>query len=386
MKRPLIYTLTIAAILCLSLSAHAYIGLCCGKCGGNMPLNIPGGGVPETNEFRFKFSPMFMKMDGLLDGTDAVDRGDLLGPPASGKFMAAPVDMDMYMMNLAAGYSFTDDFFGGIMFMWKKFDMPMEFNSMMKMTTGREGFTMKSEGMADTMLMTKYRLYTDDPLIPRSQVSLFFGLSLPTGSINEKNAGHPVDSRKTEQLPYAMQLGSGTFDPRIGVLYQGSASPLWWGANFIYTGRWYDNSRDYRLGDEYDLDLYGMYQFRYDLVAQLQLNAKYHGKIRGEMDEVASGASGRATKNDPTSPYLTPLYDAENYGGKKLSVTAGLQWQPFPLHIIEFDVGVPVYQRLNGPQLKEDYRFMLTWYMELPTPSSVRYRGKKREGASRLGF
>jgi hypothetical protein len=99
---------------------------------------------------------------------------------------------------------------------------------------------MEAEGMADTMLMTKYRLYTDDPLIPTSQFSFFLGLSIPTGSINEKNSNHPVAIRKDELLPYGMQLGTGTFDPIIGLLYQGSSSPLWWGVNLMYTGRWYE--------------------------------------------------------------------------------------------------------------------------------------------------
>ena len=253
-------------------SASAYIGLCCGKCGGNMPLTIPGGGVPETNEFRLKFSPMYMRMEGLLDGTSSVNPDNILGSPAAGKFMAVPTSMDMSMVNAAVGYSFTDDLFGGIMFMWKKNDMDMKFNPVMKGATGQAGFTMKSEGMADTMIMTKYRLFTDDPLIPKSQFSLMLGLSLPTGSIDEKNANHPLAMRKSEQLPYSMQLGSGSFDPSIGLLYQGSSSPLWWGANLIYTGRWYENSREYRLGDEYRFDLYSMYQVRYDTVLQLQLN------------------------------------------------------------------------------------------------------------------
>jgi len=368
------------------LSASAYIGLCCGKCGGNMPLTIPGGGVPETNEFRVKFSPMFMKMDGLRDGTDSVGVESILGMPAMGKFMAAPTSMDMYMTNLSVGYSFTDDFLGMIMFMWRENDMDMLFNGPMKSTTGRDGFTMESDGMGDTMIMTKYRLFADDPLIPTSQLSLMVGLSLPTGSINEKNGNHPVVARQSELLPYGMQLGSGTFDPSLGLLYQGSSSPLWWGANFIYRGRWYDNSRDYQLGDEVMLDLYTMYQVRYDTVVQLQLNSVYWDSIEGEMDEAVSGESGRVTPGDPTTPYMTNLWDPENYGGKKVSITAGVQWQPFPLQIVEFSVGVPLYQHLNGPQLEEDYRVMLTWYVEIPTPSSIRYTGDKRTGASRLGF
>ncbi len=379
-----------AALLLLALGVHApyaaaYVGLCCGKCGGNMPMNIPGGGVPETYEFRVKLSPMRMHMEGLRDGTDSIDTDSLLGMPAMGKFMAVPTEMDMDMLNLTVGYSFTDDLFGGVMLMWQRNSMDMRFNSMMQTMTGREGFTMESDGLADAMLMGKYRLFTDDPLIPTRQASLLFGLSLPTGSIDERNSDHPVAARRSELLPYGMQLGSGAVDPSLGILYQGSSSPWWWGANAVYTARLYDNDRDYRLGDELRYDLYSMYQVRHDFLLQAQLNGKYQGKIRGTMDEVASGDSGRATPGDPTSPFTTPLYDADNYGGHQVFATLGLQWQPAPMHIIDFQVGMPLYRKLNGPQMETDYRWMLTWYVEIPTSKSVRYQRSGPQD-SRLGF
>ena len=89
-------------------ATQAYVGLCCGKCGGNMPLNIMGAGVPETKEFRFKVSPMFMKMEGLADGGDSISADSLLGMPVmmgqpTGRFMAVPTAMDMRMLNVTAG-------------------------------------------------------------------------------------------------------------------------------------------------------------------------------------------------------------------------------------------------------------------------------------------
>lgn len=368
-----------------SLTAQAYVGLCCGKCGGNMPMNIPGGGVPETKEFRIKTSSMVMRMKGLQDRGDDLTSRELLGIPATGKFMAVPSSMDMRMFNLTLGYSFSDDFFGGVMLMHKENRMDMKFNTMMRDTTGRNGFTMESTGVADTMLMAKYRLFTDDPLIPTRQASLFFGLSLPTGSIDKKNSDHPLAMRKTELLPYSMQLGSGTFDPSLGILYQASSSPYWWGANAVYTARLYDNDRDYRLGNELRVDLYGMYQFRHNLLGQVQLNGKHWRDIKGEMDESRTGESGHTTKNDPNSPFMTPLWDPDNYGGSTLMATLGLQWQPAPLHIVDFNIGIPLYQRLNGPQLEEKYRVMLTWYMEIPTRGSIRHI-KHKTKPSRLGF
>jgi len=371
-------------------AAHAYVGLCCGKCGGNMPLNIMGAGVPETKEFRFKISPMFMSMDGLADGGDSIKADSLLGMPMmmgepTGKFMAVPTSMDMQMLNFTAGYSFSDDFFGAVMLMAKDNSMDMKFSSMMQGTTGKSGFTMKSSGIADTMLMGKYRLFTDDPLIPTHQASLMFGLSLPTGSIDEKNTKHPLVTRQSELLPYAMQLGSGTFDPTLGIVYSASRSPYWWGINAMYTARLHNNDRDYRLGNEFRFDLYGMFQFRHNLVAQVQLNGSHWSTIRGEMDESKTGVAGHATKNDPNSPFMTPLWETGNYGGRKLLATAGLQWQPAPLHIIELNVGAPIYQHLNGPQLEEKYRVMLTWYREIPTKASIRHT-KHKTKESRLGF
>ena len=379
----------ILTILMLFFSApiHAYVGLCCGKCGGNMPMNIPGGGVPETHEFRFKLSPVLMHMDGLLDGSSKVNVNDILGMPVmmgmpTGQYMAAPVNMDMNMTNFMLGYSFTDDFFAGIMLMHMNSQMDMRFNSMMQMMTGQQGFTMKSSGLADSMVMTKYRLFTDDPLIPKKQVSFLFSLSMPTGSIDERNTRHPFAMRRNELLPYGMQLGSGTFDPTVGLLYQASRSPYWWGANLSYTARLYNNKRDYRLGNEAHLDLYGMYQLRHDLLAQLQLNMSHRGKIRGEMDEAVSGFSGRVVKNDPNSPYMTPLWDTSNTGHSKVMATLGFQWQPTTMQILDLSVGLPMYTKTTGIQLEEDYRIMLTWYVEMPTSNSRRYVKKK----SSLGF
>ena len=113
MKKTIIYRLVLAGLFLLlfHVQASAYVGLCCAKCGGNIPMNIMGGGIPETHELRFKISPMVTRMDGLRDGTDSVDEDDILGMPIdvagnpSGKFMAAPTDMDMKMLNLSAGCS-----------------------------------------------------------------------------------------------------------------------------------------------------------------------------------------------------------------------------------------------------------------------------------------
>ena len=43
-----LYLPGLAGLLLLLFAPYvsAYVGLCCGKCGGNMPMNIMGGGIP----------------------------------------------------------------------------------------------------------------------------------------------------------------------------------------------------------------------------------------------------------------------------------------------------------------------------------------------------
>jgi len=394
MKRTFLSACAVALLLTVMLAlpkpAAAYVGLCCGKCGGNMPMNIPGGGIPETDEFRFKIQASQMHMSGLRTGTRDVAPSSLLGMPVmagspTGLYMAVPTSMDMKMLSMSAGYSFSDDFFAGAMAMYGENTMDMQFSSRMQTTTGAAGYTMKSRGMMDTMLMTKYRIYADDPLIPTSQASLFAGLSMPTGSVDERNGTHPLAMRRTELLPYAMQLGSGTWDPIVGALYQGSSSPLWWGADARYTIRTGKNKHGYRLGNRAQLDAYLMYQPHYALLLYGQINGDIIGRMKGEADEAVSGASGRATKGVASSPYMTPMWDPASIGKKQVFATLGMQWQPFPLQIVDAGVQLPLYQRMDGLQMKDKWRVMLTWYVEMPTSKSIRSSGHQA-GPSELGF
>ena len=93
-------------------AAQAYVGLCCAHCGGNMPLNIFGGGIPETKEFRFKISQMIMEMGPLRDGTDDIETSSIVGAAsASGAtFPAVPKSMRQYMTMFGGAYSFSDNF------------------------------------------------------------------------------------------------------------------------------------------------------------------------------------------------------------------------------------------------------------------------------------
>ena len=360
----------------------AYLGLCCAHCGGNMPLNVPGGGIPETHEWRFKVSQMFMQMGSLRDGTNDIPDGALVGAPP-GAFPAVPTSMQMHMTMFSTAYSFTDNFALMGMTSFKFNQMDMAFNAALQAVTGQPGFTMESKGLGDIKLVGKYRLLMDDHLAPTRQLSALFGVSIPTGSINKKFTRNPAPGVNGTLLPFKMQLGSGTLDPIVGLTFQGSHDPFWYGANAIYTARVYDNDQGYQQGDEVRVDLYGMYQVHKSIVTHFQLNGSWEDRYSNEPDSGKLLGHGHIG-NNPANPLTSPLFDPGNYGGTKLNITAGLQWQPFPLNIVELNASVPIYQDLNGPQMAEDYRIMLPWYIELPTARSRRYTGT--EPPKELGF
>ena len=115
----------------------------------------------------------------------------------------------------------------------------------------------------------------------------------------------------------------------------------------------------------------------------MQLNGYYEGKYSDEPDAQKINGDGHRMYN-PGKGFKSPLFDPDNYGGTKLNITAGLQFQPIPLHIIEINASKPLYQNLRGPQLAEDYRVMLSYYIEIPTAQSRRYLGTKPP--KELGF
>ena len=347
--------------------AQAYIGLCCAHCGGNMPLNNMGGGIPQPKEFRFKLSQMIMEMGPLRDGTNDISNEEISGMANGNTYPALPTDMQMYMTMIGAAYSFSDDF--AVMGMTSYIENTMHMN----LRDGRD-FTMTSGGMGDTTLLGKYRAYTNDSLVPTKQVSVLFGLSLPSGSIERKFSNHPAAAFNGTLLPFKMQLGSGTVDPIIGLTYQGSRDPFWWGFNTQLEAHIYDNDQGYRRADEFRYDLYAMKQIHDRVVVHAQLNGSYEGKFSDEANDGKLEGAGRNNVS-PSGGLVSPLFDPDNYGGHKLHFGLGVQFQPMPLHIMELTASIPIHQDLNGPQMQDNWMVQFTYYAEVPTKNSRRYKG-----------
>ena len=151
----------------------------------------------------------------------------------------------------------------------------------------------------------------------------------------------------------------------------------------MWTGRLYDNDQGYHAGDEFTLDLYGMFQFHEKALASFQLNTKYEEAYSDEPDKQKISGEGHMNGNAAMA-FMSPSFDPDNYGGIVTHATLGIQFQPIHMQIAELNISVPIYQNLKGPQLSSDWMMRLTYYWEVPTKKSRRHVGFKP--SEKLGF
>ena len=298
------------------------------------PIGVMADHAHDKGEMMLSYRYMNMRMDGLRDGTDDLSDADVR---AQGYTMV-PQDMNMQMHMLGGMYGITDQVTAMVM-------VPYTIKDMTVAGMGGMTFDTHSEGLGDIKPSILTKLMDQ----PAHKMVLQLGVSLPTGSIDERD-NTPMGS--DQLLPYGMQLGSGTYDPFAAFTYTFLNGPVTYGSQVKGTLRMGENDEDYRLGSMAEINGWAMY----DLNKYFALTARLTGKWRGDIH----GA------DDRMNPMMTPAADADHYGYRKIDASFGVNFinhAPGALHDhrLAAEVTVPLYQDLNGPQMKDDYSFTLGW-------------------------
>ncbi|MCZ6872571.1 MAG: transporter [bacterium] len=295
-------------------------------------INVLGTHTHFAGEWMFAYKFMFMRMNGNRDGTDSVSDEEVLDPGGF-NFRVTPTDMNMEMHMGMVMYAPSDDL--TLMAM-----LPYTRLSMDHVTRKGVRFTTKSEGIGDLQVKALYTLYRIG--YDRHRFLINSGVSFPTGSIDEKD---DTPAGPDKQLPYPMQLGSGTFDLLPGISYLGQTENWAWGIDAMSTIRLGENDRDYTLGNRYHLSA----QLDRKLTDWLSSSVKIDGQIWENID----GA-------DPAlNPAMVPTADPDRRAGERVDLLFGLT-----LYVpkgtlkglrVAVEGGVPIYQSLDGPQLETDW-------------------------------
>lgn len=297
---------------------------------------------PDQSRWSVAFQRSSVEFKGYLDGDDRLSDDEVLwGGPNSGQprtdknFPVVPDKIVQTAYLLSVGYAFNDT--------WRAYlTVPYleQSTDHISIIPNYSTFTIKTAGIGDTVFSVSYRL-SDTAL---SNWWLTVGLSVPTGSIDQE--GDTPRAPGDQQLPYTMQLGSGTYDLPIEITYhaKGDHDISLALAATIRSGT---NSRGYRLGNIYSLE--GRYKFNLSkvLTPYIGLAASYSDSIHGADTSLLVPSA---------YPYPAPITNPALFGGTKIGAQAGIVWLVSDHYRLAAEVGKPLYQNLNGPQTKEDWR------------------------------
>jgi len=316
------------------------------------PIGVMGEHMHKAGEWMLSYRFMRMDMEGNRIGTDDVSPEEIVttipnphaGPPT---LRVVPLSMTTDMHMFGAMFAPTDwlTLMGMGSYLRKEMDH-VTFQGMTG-TTRRGEFTTKSSGVGDTRLVGMIGVYDD----ATHHVHLNAGISLPTGSIDETDdVLAPTGMRPVLTLPYPMQLGSGTYDALPGVTYTGKHNRFGWGAQYAGTIRLGENDANYSLGDQHEVTAWGSYLWTDALSTSVRLKGRTIGQIDGMDARI-------------TAPVQTA--DPNFQGGERIDLSFGInlagQSGFLRGHRIAFEIGTPIHQDLNGPQLETDVFFLVGW-------------------------
>ncbi len=298
------------------------------------PIGVMQDHVHAEGEWMVSYRYMQMDMAGSRDGTDRVSDASVVDPAGFG-FMVTPTEMHMDMHMFGAMYAPSNTLTLAAM-------LPYVDVQMDHVTRSGAQFRTSASGVGDIALAALLTVHDAES----SHVHLNLGLSAPTGSIDEEDQT-PASMGNDVQLPYPMQLGSGTWDLRPGLTWTGLNDSWSWGAQALGTLRMGRNDRDYSLGDRVDVTAWAAYRAteRVSISGRLAL-----GRIKN-----IDGA------DSDLNPGMVPTADPGRRAGTRVDALVGANALIGGAHRLSLEFGYPIHQDLNGPQLETDFVGTIGW-------------------------
>ena len=316
------------------------------------PIGVMGDHTHNAGEVMFSYRYMNMYMKDNRDGTDDLSLNEIVtqeaspfGPPT---LRVVPRTMRVEVHMLGVMWAPTDRV--TLMGMFNYLEREMSHTTFMGMAgsnvLGR--FTTSTKGLGDTQLSALIKLGERH----HSRWHATLGVSLPTGDFEETDQIlTPMNTRLTVVLPYPMQLGSGTTDLITGLTYAGSKERWGWGGQWRSVFRLGENDNDYTLGDEHQLQGWVSYLVNEGLSLSARLSYRQRDNIDGMDRQIAA-------------PVQTADPDRHAYDRVDLSLGSNIVI-PNSNHRIGLEISRPVYQKLDGPQMKTDWHLTIGWQLAL---------------------
>jgi len=290
---------------------------------GHAPISIMGDHYHKKGEVMLSYRFMPMWMNGSLESSFDISNEEIYQ-----NFIIAPQNMQMNMHMLGGMYAPSDNFTLMVMANYIT-------NTMVLRAKSGVEFTTQSGGLGDITIGGLVKFYNKNKQSLHGNVSM----SIPTGDLDQRDA---TPLNENAQLAYSMQLGSGTWDPSLGVTYLGQSSSFSWGAQTKYKLRIGENSESYKLGNRLDISTWSA------------LNFSKHISFSTSLSYFKTATIGGA--DEDLNPMMMPLFDSENSGRSQLDIGLGSNFYLSSGTLknlrLAVEVQLPIYQNVVGIQMK----------------------------------
>ncbi len=311
------------------------------------PVGVFGAGLLNQGQWAVTYAPSWTRLAGNNIGTNLTSPQYIIQnvrsahlPPAPGHYgllRMVPDNFEFFGQTAAVGYGVTKDITLIVATtFWERYVNMDTFHpgtgpsALLGTSTGH------TEGIGDTLLAGVWRVYRDDI----NQINVNMGFLLPTGSTTaNQTLLIPSGVYKFARAFYGMQPGTGTLNAMPGVTYSGVMGKWSWGLAYRGLYPLDDSSQGWRYGDMSDFSGWGGYMWLPGLQTTLRLDGMVQGHVIGFDPQIVGFAQG-----------ANPLF----YGGQWVSIFGGVniagKYFNIPKASLALEVGVPLYQNLNGPQ------------------------------------
>ena len=240
--------------------------------------------------------------------------------------------------------------------------------------------------LGDTIVMTLIKLFDN----PNHHLHVGIGGSAPTGSVSElhyqiasvpvpggvnPNTGLPGSSMMGPFYPVnikvlqdiGMQAGSGTWDFKPSLTYNGQMKDAFWGAQYSSVNRFQDHNKSgYALGDTYQATTWAGYSMFNWVSATVRGVYTQQNKVRGDLYQIQASQILDGTNTDQIGhDTVSPVNYPQNTGGHYWDVGLGVRMMApngaFAGHTVSFEWLQPVKDVVNGYQLERTGSFAVNW-------------------------
>lgn len=189
-------------------------------------------------------------------------------------------------------------------------------------------------GIGDITFLARYTVWKKDEPGRTFRIAPFAGLEFPTGEDDEEDS--------LGRLPQTLQLGSGSWDPLIGIVI--TRQTLDWQIDTSVSYRFNTEANDFAFGDVARMDI--SYQHRiWPRELEFGVPAFLYGVLESNLVWQDKHETGGVKDNDS--------------GGTTWFLTPGIQYVTRRV-VAEAAVQFPVIQNLNGKALENDFTAILS--------------------------